>query len=473
MFDIRNENSSNKQFCENSNCNNNKPRIFFSKKIYTNKMETKEKENSILFLSKKTMRFVVERNEEHNKKKLVENEDTNEGRWSKEEHDNFLDGIVQYGINWRKVKTLIDSRTPIQVRSHAQKFFRKLKMCKDEQLGIDFTKENISSIRDMIHQIKEININYNIKYIFKYLTDKLDKKKKTKKYNECTTNLYENKEKFNKYNNILENGNNNLLINLNSEMNILNNSPQLLNVNQIYNNNTFPLNNNILFTNNNNNFISNNFFDYQNALTNCLLMNELNHVNNNSKSNNCIRDDFILSNILSNINNPLFLSAVDKLITLLNINNINSNKVNSNNGFYANISSEPVLNINGDSPNTNSYISNLYNNNFISNNNLNIIDRNNNFLNEIQNNNILNPDNIINNNRIKCIKEENNNSNNCQNIYDNNLFNFYNNQFDNNLITRLNNNIISSSVNNIINSDVKNILNNNCKKEYNISNSDN
>ena len=110
------------------------------------------------------MRFVIQKNGD-SKKNFQENDITNEGRWTKEEHDKFLDGIAQYGINWKKVKTFINSRTSVQVRSHAQKFYKKLKMCKDEQLGIDFTKDNISSIKDMIYQIKEKKSNYNNKII--------------------------------------------------------------------------------------------------------------------------------------------------------------------------------------------------------------------------------------------------------------------------------------------------------------------
>ena len=120
----------------------------------------------------------MEKSEEYNKRKIQENDETNEGRWTREEHDKFLDGIVQYGINWKKVKSLINTRSPIQVRSHAQKFYRKLKMCKDEKLGIDFTSDNITSIREMILLIKTTSSNYNIKNVFKYLCDKFDYSKK-------------------------------------------------------------------------------------------------------------------------------------------------------------------------------------------------------------------------------------------------------------------------------------------------------
>ena len=57
--------------------------------------------------------------------KTSEKINNNEGRWAKKEHEKFLEGLVQYGINWKKVMNLVDSRISIQVRSHAQKFFKK------------------------------------------------------------------------------------------------------------------------------------------------------------------------------------------------------------------------------------------------------------------------------------------------------------------------------------------------------------
>ena len=44
----------------------------------------------------------------------------------------------------------------MQTRSHAQKFYQKLKMCKDDELSIDFTLDSINNIKDMINQIKSI-----------------------------------------------------------------------------------------------------------------------------------------------------------------------------------------------------------------------------------------------------------------------------------------------------------------------------
>ena len=49
------------------------------------------------------------------------------GRWTEEEHQKFIDGILQYGNEWKKVQQVIRTRSSTQARSHAQKFFLKIK----------------------------------------------------------------------------------------------------------------------------------------------------------------------------------------------------------------------------------------------------------------------------------------------------------------------------------------------------------
>ncbi|KAL7554580.1 hypothetical protein ACHAWF_019042 [Thalassiosira exigua] len=50
----------------------------------------------------------------------------NTGRWTAEEHRLFLQGLEQHGKGWKKIATLIKSRTVVQIRTHAQKYFQKL-----------------------------------------------------------------------------------------------------------------------------------------------------------------------------------------------------------------------------------------------------------------------------------------------------------------------------------------------------------
>ncbi len=49
------------------------------------------------------------------------------GRWTNEEHQRFLEGLKKFGKNWKKIEELVGSRSGAQVRSHAQKYFAKLK----------------------------------------------------------------------------------------------------------------------------------------------------------------------------------------------------------------------------------------------------------------------------------------------------------------------------------------------------------
>ena len=50
----------------------------------------------------------------------------NAGRWTNEEHDRFLRGLDLYGKKWTKVAEVVGSRSTVQVRSHAQKYFQKM-----------------------------------------------------------------------------------------------------------------------------------------------------------------------------------------------------------------------------------------------------------------------------------------------------------------------------------------------------------
>eukprot|EP00619_Florenciella_sp_RCC1007_P012120 CAMPEP_0205904600 /NCGR_PEP_ID=MMETSP1325-20131115/824_1 /ASSEMBLY_ACC=CAM_ASM_000708 /TAXON_ID=236786 /ORGANISM="Florenciella sp., Strain RCC1007" /LENGTH=199 /DNA_ID=CAMNT_0053270403 /DNA_START=105 /DNA_END=701 /DNA_ORIENTATION=- len=54
------------------------------------------------------------------------NPNENTGRWTQEEHERFLQGLELFGKKWTKVAEVVRTRTTVQVRSHAQKYFQKM-----------------------------------------------------------------------------------------------------------------------------------------------------------------------------------------------------------------------------------------------------------------------------------------------------------------------------------------------------------
>ena len=71
------------------------------------------------FLHKKTISKSIEQNSE--------SENSNNGRWGKEEQKRFAEAVLNFGNDWKKIQNHVYSRNITQVRSHAQKFLMKLK----------------------------------------------------------------------------------------------------------------------------------------------------------------------------------------------------------------------------------------------------------------------------------------------------------------------------------------------------------
>ena len=125
--------------------------------------------SSNLFLGKKTSHSS---NEINNEIKINSNNINNRGKWSEDEKNKFIEGIALHGTNYKKVQNLIKTRSEVQIRAYSQNFFRKLKLIKDEILGLDFTLNSICNIKGIILQIKNTNENYNISNVLKYLYNK-------------------------------------------------------------------------------------------------------------------------------------------------------------------------------------------------------------------------------------------------------------------------------------------------------------
>ena len=219
------------------------------------------------------------------------------GRWSIDEHKRFIRGIVKYGKNWERVKNEVQTRSDIQIRSHAQKFYKKLKKCKNEQLGIDFTLDTIHNFKDMIDHVNSVNNNYDMKKIFLYLPGLCKIKEATNPDSEEEENNYD------KYDDLFNETKKEII---KKDINSFP-LPQIQNINDTINN--------ILFINYINN-INNDLSSFiQNLLVNQLATNHglnqilsnitpnLNNFNINNLPHNILNNDILFNNI--NLNNNI------------------------------------------------------------------------------------------------------------------------------------------------------------------------
>ena len=80
---------------------------------------TKQDTPSISFLQKKTCLKLNDSS--------TDSENSNNGRWTKDEQQRFAEAVLNYGNDWKNIQNYVSSRNITQVRSHAQKFLMKLK----------------------------------------------------------------------------------------------------------------------------------------------------------------------------------------------------------------------------------------------------------------------------------------------------------------------------------------------------------
>jgi SHAQKYF class myb-like DNA-binding protein len=72
---------------------------------------------------------------------------SNSGRWTEEEHQKFIEAIEKYGNAWKLICKHIGTRSPAQIRSHAQKYYQRLRQIAIEKAKSDpLKKGNIFAV---------------------------------------------------------------------------------------------------------------------------------------------------------------------------------------------------------------------------------------------------------------------------------------------------------------------------------------
>ena len=148
---------------------------------------------------KKRQKIIIESIKKDNEKKLqnenlINLKEKNKkyfytGRWEKEEHKRFIDAIIYYGNDWHKVQQYVGTRTSTQARSHAQKFFEKLKKSKKLKFDVDFTKNSLKTLHDILEKMSQKEFHKTMKILNDVAFDRdFLKKKENKNKNKESAN---------------------------------------------------------------------------------------------------------------------------------------------------------------------------------------------------------------------------------------------------------------------------------------------
>ena len=362
----------NKEFFGNSNnkYNNHKPlpmkRILF--RLYrVNFMNSKREKGKTQTQNKKenNTKKNVNNNLKHKQRHVPIKNNNNisyndknysAGRWKSDEHQRFVDAIIRYGNNWRQVQRCVGTRSSTQTRSHAQKFFEKLKRSKIFKTEkYDFSKNSLKILHDIMKSLPDKEYNQALKALHSLSYERNTNSENDKNiiqnnnddinyinYNNNNNNCFENNENNLENNNY--DGNNNMNNNICNEENI-----KLI---KLFNQGCC-----FLECNNNNNKNSNNE-DYMF----CINSNNSNGIinNNNSNNNNLLINDFLKYDYKSygRKESDMF-SQRKKSLSEMNLNIKDSKEQNNNNvddfNIDYNLCNNYFFNLNDQQDNNNKY----------------------------------------------------------------------------------------------------------------------
>ena len=132
-------------------------------------------------------KFIITLTHQKQKKAHLSKTESQNGRWTKEEHTRFIDAIIKYGNDWKKVQRHVATRTSTQARSHAQKFLMKLK--RSEKIRNKKINLNLSWAKS-ISLIKSEFTTSELKYLLYSVSTSKKRKSSQSEKNEdiCSTN---------------------------------------------------------------------------------------------------------------------------------------------------------------------------------------------------------------------------------------------------------------------------------------------
>ena len=321
-----------------------------------------------------------EENEENSEVSMESNEQSingetkyRRGRWTEEEHRNFLKGIIKYGNDWKMVEKIVKTRTSSQSRSHAQKYFLKFKNLVEyynlnEKSLYEFITGDFSLSFFFDKQFIQLSLEEKKKLVNTFITNidlfSKSKNKRRKKSIDKNKNIptddcnkifkIESKDDNKSFHSDEDEDNENDNISSLNDKNVLNNKTKRNKIFNVVKCTKYKYSEEYMknLDNKINKNIKLKFLVQKNKSEK-----NSNNKGNNNKGNSKMNNNYIINNNIININNTNNLD-----LNVLNIFNYNINTININNINYIN-------NNNNES-----------NKNIFENSEKNIIDNNNNFL---------------------------------------------------------------------------------------------
>lgn len=91
------------------------------------------------------------------------------GRWTKDEHDLFLKGLQMYGKDWKMITNIVKTRSLVQIRTHAQKYFMRQEKLNPKRPTLTlFSSQEMASETEIlsrkraVNQVEVVNIFLNL-----------------------------------------------------------------------------------------------------------------------------------------------------------------------------------------------------------------------------------------------------------------------------------------------------------------------
>ena len=106
------------------------------------------------------------------KDKITNDASFRTGRWTKEEHIDFIKAIFKHGNNWKRVQNCILTRNSTQARSHAQKYFLRLSKILNLNIVNNSSLEYFNKLprEFLLNSIRSCSHNY-----ISHIKDELDR----------------------------------------------------------------------------------------------------------------------------------------------------------------------------------------------------------------------------------------------------------------------------------------------------------